>query len=451
MAYYAEEDDQWVDYNEYEEYEPREEHLEENLVEALDTHVQGSVNNALIKALKPFAKPLQNYGKRKFKSARTGDTSSHSSAQVLARMARNVMKDHGSMVHDTSGDSSPTPPDTSDSEVESVAAKKRSRKVKHVSKASDSQVPKNLLFNPNNIVHPRSTEWVPCPEVADYVGNNLRQGFDGGVRATLRSECPRPSLTGKVADTPDLDPTMAAFMRKFAKDPKKGLDRAWRGVQDKMLDVTGPLTKILDAAVKAKDRNVPLDVSEVLEWAQRAMCFLGNANVALSTERRRSFLMRLDSQLAEMAPSEPGSLANGMLFGDKFVKKMGKYVATFSALDKAQSNIKRVLHTGVFDRAGRPRGRGSGRGYAQTSRGADQRGRGNQRPNFYPSRDRGGRGKGQRGNYRGQQNTSGDYSYSGTTSMPVRRYGGRQTVSFSTGGDYSRTILGCYKQYKVFT
>ncbi|XP_078496577.1 uncharacterized protein LOC144752553 [Lissotriton helveticus] len=273
------------------------------------------------------------------------------------------------------GDSSPTPPDSSDSEVESVAPRKRSRKVKHAQKADDGQVPKNLLFNPNNIVHPRSTEWIPCPEVAQYVCNNLRQGFDNGVRATLRSECPRPSLTGKVADTPDLDPTMAAFMRKFAKDPKKGLDRAWRGVQDKMLDVTGPLTKILDAAVMAKDKNVPLDVSKVLEWAQRAMCFLGNANVAVSTERRRSFLMRLDSQLAEMAPSEPGSLANGMLFGAKFVKEMGKYVATFSALDKAQSNIKRVLHGGVFDKAGRPRGRGSGRGYAQTSRGAEQRGR----------------------------------------------------------------------------
>ncbi|XP_078526697.1 uncharacterized protein LOC144799322 [Lissotriton helveticus] len=345
MAYYAEEDSQWAEYDEYEEYEPQEEHLEENLVEALDTHVQGSVKSALVKALKPFAKPLQNYGKRKFKSARKGGTSSQSSAQVLARMARNVLKDHGSMANDTSGDSSPTPPDSSDSEVESVAPRKRSRKVKHTHKTDDGQVPKNLLFNPNNIVHPRSTEWIPCPEVAQYVSNNLRQGFDNGVRATLRSECPRPSLTGKVADTPDLDPTMAAFMRKFAKDPKKGLDRAWRGVQDKMLDVTGPLTKILDAAVMAKDKNVPLDVSEVLEWAQRAMCFLGNANVAVSTERRRSFLMRLDSQLAEMAPSEPGSLANGMLFGDKFVKEMGKYVATFSALDKAQSNIKRLANS----------------------------------------------------------------------------------------------------------
>ncbi|XP_078534999.1 uncharacterized protein LOC144821637 [Lissotriton helveticus] len=346
--------------------------LEENLVEALDCQVQGSVNKALIKALKPFTKPLQKYGKRKFKSARKGDTSTPS-AQVLAQMARNVIRDHGSMANCTSGDSSPSPPDTSDSEVESVASRKKSRKVQHTAcKANDSQAPKTLLFDPNNIDHPRSTEWVPCPEVAQYVGNNLRQGFEGGVRATLRSECPRPSLIGKVAETPDLDPTMAAFMRKFAKDPKKGLDRAWRGCQDKLLDASGPLTKIMDATVKAKEQNAPLDVSDVLEWTQRAMCFLGNANVALSTERRRSFLMRIDSQLAEMAPTEAGSLANGMLFGDKFVKGMGKYVATFSALDKAQTNIRKVFHTGVFDRAGRQRGRGSGRGFNQTSRGAEQ-------------------------------------------------------------------------------
>ncbi|XP_078528440.1 uncharacterized protein LOC144805834 [Lissotriton helveticus] len=415
MAYYAEEGDQWVEFNEYEQYEPEEEQLEENLGEALASHDQSSVSKALIKALKPFTKSHHSSGKRKAKSSRKGETSDHPQSHRMAEMAKSVMRDQGSMAIQTSGDSSSTPPGTSDSEVDSIAPRKKFKKTKHTAyKPDNSQVPRNLLFDPNNIVHPRSTEWVPCAEVAHYVTNNLRQGFESGVRATLRSECPRPSVLGKVADTPDLDPTMTAFMRKFAKDPKKGLDRAWRGCQDKLLDVSGPLTKILEAAVKAKEQGVPMDTSDVMEWAQRAMCFLGNANVALSTERRRSFLMRIDSQLAEMATNEPGSMANGMLFGHKFVKEMGKYVTTFSALDKAQTTIKRVLHTGVFDRAGRQRGRGSGRGFNQTSRGGEQRGRGYQRPNFYPSRNRGGgRGRGQKGNYRGQQNNSGDNSYSG--------------------------------------
>lgn len=141
---------------------------------------------------------------------------------------------------------------------------------------------------------------------------------------------------------------MATFLKKFSKDPKKGLDKAWRGFQDKVLHVCGPLTKILDTAVQAKDSQTPLDATEVLKWVQRALCFLGNANCAVSTERQRSFLMRIDPQLAEMASMEAGIMANGLLFGDKFVKDLGKCVSTFSALDKVQSNIKKVFQRWPF-------------------------------------------------------------------------------------------------------
>ncbi|KAJ1184073.1 hypothetical protein NDU88_000883 [Pleurodeles waltl] len=88
----------------------------------------------------------------------------------------------------------------------------------------------------------------------------------------------------KVADTPELDPSMATFLKKFTKDPKKGLDRTWRGLQDKLLDLAGPITKILELAVQAKEANMPLDPEAVLEWAQRAICLLGNTNCAISTE-----------------------------------------------------------------------------------------------------------------------------------------------------------------------
>ncbi|KAJ1216749.1 hypothetical protein NDU88_004348 [Pleurodeles waltl] len=80
----------------------------------------------------------------------------------------------------------------------------------------------NLSFDPDSIIHPRSTEWLPCEEVAQYVQDYICKGFDPEVRNTLRSECPRPSLRGKVTETPDLDPNMETFMRKLSKDPKKG-------------------------------------------------------------------------------------------------------------------------------------------------------------------------------------------------------------------------------------
>ncbi|KAJ1198664.1 hypothetical protein NDU88_002503 [Pleurodeles waltl] len=144
-------------------------------------------------------------------------------------------------------------PSTSDSEDKSSSDKrkgKRKSKKRHLDNSHPSSpLAKNLLFDPDYIIHPKSTEWTPCPEVAAYVQSRLRKSFEKDIRSTLRLECPRPALEGKVADTPELDPHMITFLKIFSRHPKKGIDRAWRGCHDKLLDISGPLTKILDLAI----------------------------------------------------------------------------------------------------------------------------------------------------------------------------------------------------------
>ncbi|KAJ1088602.1 hypothetical protein NDU88_001758, partial [Pleurodeles waltl] len=127
----------------------------------------------------------------------------------------------------------------------------------------------------------------PSPEVAQYVQSNLRKSFDKEVRSRLKAEFPRRDLEGKVSDTPEIDHTMVTFMRKFAKDPKKGLDRSWRNRQDKLLDLSGPLTKILEMASVAKESGSLVDIDVLIGWAQRSICLLGNSNRAISAERRK--------------------------------------------------------------------------------------------------------------------------------------------------------------------
>ncbi|KAJ1154009.1 hypothetical protein NDU88_006766 [Pleurodeles waltl] len=128
MAYYAEEDECYQDHP-----EDQEDHLEERLVEALGYHVQDSVNQALINALKPFAQPLRRFGHRKLRGRPLLESGSQldqplemgtahrafkrplSSADVLANMAASVMQDHGYDVYsslefpDTGRDSTPLP------------------------------------------------------------------------------------------------------------------------------------------------------------------------------------------------------------------------------------------------------------------------------------------------------------------------------------------------------
>ncbi|KAJ1149653.1 hypothetical protein NDU88_002458 [Pleurodeles waltl] len=106
MAYYAGEDDFYQDRP-----DTIDDHMEERLEEALGYHVQDSVNQALINALKPFAPPLRRFGQRELRGRPLLDSGSHpdiaqgalkrplSSADVLANMAASVMQDHGYYVY----------------------------------------------------------------------------------------------------------------------------------------------------------------------------------------------------------------------------------------------------------------------------------------------------------------------------------------------------------------
>lgn len=76
---------------------------------------------------------------------------------------------------------------------------------------------------------------------------------------------------------------MVTFMKKYSKDPKKGLRRVWLICQDKLLNRSGPFTKILELAFHAKESNYPIDPDVLVGW-ERAICQLGITNCAILTE-----------------------------------------------------------------------------------------------------------------------------------------------------------------------
>ncbi|KAJ1106206.1 hypothetical protein NDU88_003609 [Pleurodeles waltl] len=239
MAYYAEEDEYYQDETEM----PIEHQMKERLIQA---HVQVSVNQALIKALKPFTNPLVKFGQRELMGrppsesqvrqnqssgvglaprARVGPVSS---AELFTQMATSVFKDHeygtGATLDlseffptttvpcaEASHSSSSHTSDLEQAEAGPKQPTKRKRKRRYTMSESISQ--NNFLFDPEDIIHPSSTEWDPCMEVAHYVQERLRKRFDKDVRNTLRFECPLPSLLGKVADAPELDPSFPALFK----------------------------------------------------------------------------------------------------------------------------------------------------------------------------------------------------------------------------------------------
>ncbi|KAJ1106830.1 hypothetical protein NDU88_004228 [Pleurodeles waltl] len=177
------------------------------------------------------------------------------------------------------------------------------------------------MFDPTLIHHPNSTEWSPCEHVATYVTSKLRQPLDKLSRSRLRSEWPRPALPSNITATPSIDPNMLLFFTKFGKDPKKRVE-SLDHCQDKLLDLYGPLTSILDLAEEARIEGTNVDPVVLSNCAQRAICLLGNANSAMAQKRRKRLLLKIDPKLSNLASKEAGQEANGLLFGDSFIKDL---------------------------------------------------------------------------------------------------------------------------------
>ncbi|KAJ1119123.1 hypothetical protein NDU88_007309 [Pleurodeles waltl] len=165
-------------------------------------------------------------------AAATPQTSSWPHDGVLSALAK-ASSDHVyCSLPSTSKSSFLEAADSSDSDSASSRSSHSSsilRKRKRARKAGSSQVkersqsPSNpFQLNPEDIIHPRSSDWAPVQAVADYLHDKLRKGFNKEVRNRLRAECPRPEIPDKAAETPDIDPSM---LKKFAKDPKKGSEQ----------------------------------------------------------------------------------------------------------------------------------------------------------------------------------------------------------------------------------
>ncbi|XP_056395197.1 uncharacterized protein LOC130290954 [Hyla sarda] len=259
-------------------------------------------------------------------------------------------------------------------------------------------------FDPALIRHPRSGEWLPTGKVAKFISTRVFKSLDRTTRNKMKAECPRPTLPHNSSVTPELDPVLTKFLMKSGKNPKKGLDRSFRACQDKLMDLIGPLTKIVDLAEESSASNRPVDTEVLLGWAQRAVCIFGNANAALSVERKRSILMKIDPQITNLASKEPEKPTEGLLFGDDFIHDMGKYVGLFSSINKAQSFLKKVFSNRVFGRAGKGRSRFPGRSLPnrQNFRGSYHNNQTYQSSQpvptpFFPYRRRPWRARGQRG------------------------------------------------------
>lgn len=244
--------------------------MQDSVNKALEKAVPGTVQQALATALKPITRQLERFAKRHgFKTSEPDRDDSTTDPKPKSWPHSTALSTLSSAETDKSKRPDPdTDTDTTSTSPDEAPPKKKSKKSKNIEPDLSQSINTPFTFNPADIVHPRSSGWILAPEVAAYLHNNIRRSSDKEVRNRLRSECPRPDIPDKVADTPDIDASLLTFLKKFAKNPKKGIDRACRGCQDKLLDVVGPLAKILGMALDGQESGSAIDPHVPAGWTQ---------------------------------------------------------------------------------------------------------------------------------------------------------------------------------------
>ncbi|KAJ1134876.1 hypothetical protein NDU88_001322 [Pleurodeles waltl] len=191
--------------------------FDQDLVYALDAGVRHSVNQALAQAIQPIKHHLLGLvdqqgwvapvgappiGESSFAaSTQAAKQSSNLNAADFESLIRNMAREHdynaGEQKKAVSDPASSSSSSEHSSEQGDVPRRKRKKKAHH----QEVPTPKVLTFEPEDIVHPRSSLWLPPPEVADYVKAHIRHGFDQDIGSRLRSECPRSDFPSKVRDS----------------------------------------------------------------------------------------------------------------------------------------------------------------------------------------------------------------------------------------------------------
>ena len=160
-------------------------YLEEGLIEVLDTSVQHSVDKALAKALRPISEGPQGAQATTTElPAPVESPEAWPHRALLTQMSANYAE-HGYSV--------PTgkkkvnkmrhrkPANYSDSErssSEDEGQEKRRQKKRRRSLAEDPQIDGSQFFVPEDIVHPRSSDWTLSPTASEYLQHRLRKSFD---------------------------------------------------------------------------------------------------------------------------------------------------------------------------------------------------------------------------------------------------------------------------------
>ena len=210
-----------------------------------------------------------------------------------------------------------------------------------------------------------AARWAASEELSSFLELVARKPLTNFERKTMCREYPRPNVDAVY--TPELDDNIAALVQGA-----KAIDKDNRFLQDKVLDITGPLCMLFEHLTpmrdsSSKDLTLSQDqVQSLLQAVSYSIRLVGNASSLISATRRSAVLNKINNR---------GSLAS---LGKEDYPNAGRklFGAGFEARLKARAETAQTLMDASSAGRGRSQNRFLYRGTSRPFRGSPYRGRG---------------------------------------------------------------------------
>lgn len=187
---------------------------------------------------------------------------------------------------------------------------------------SDGQDSQSLVgddYDPEGLLSPNS-RWEPSEELDALLKVMLRplQRFE---RRAVIKEFPRPASDGAI--TPSLDNYLTSMI-----SGAKISDNSLRDIQDKILDILGPLCSLHENITlmheSLEEDAITLDkatVAAMFGCVKKAIMLVGDTSAQISSKRREQVLTKLNPVLASLG-KEAFPDSGKQLFGDGFEARL---------------------------------------------------------------------------------------------------------------------------------
>ena len=185
----------------------------------------------------------------------------------------------------------------------------------------------NLFAEFDPIVESPGT-WDPPMQMSAFLEKHFNRELDDKSREAILENYPKPNCSALVA--PRIDEEAATQMKRNFKNVYFGAEKALYKIQDRMLEVAGPLACLWSDMVNP---DAKVDKEEIALVVQRALVLLGGTSHAISVERRKIAWARINPKLKSLA-TEDYKDREDRLFGPGFLEKATKKLETDKALAK---------------------------------------------------------------------------------------------------------------------